>query len=416
MRTSDLIKSLETMPIGDGDLQGQPFETMPFQRRFLHGAFRKGVIRAGLSLARGGGKTGLASQLCLDGIRPEGVLHRPGYEIVLIASSFAQARIGFEAVRRSLELLREDGEYRIRDQQNLADIQHKTSKSRLRVVGCDNRRAHGWRYDLCIADEPSQWGPRGEATAAAVRTALGKRRGARALFIGTRPSSDDHFFSRLLTEQDRSVYGQVHAATVTDPPFHRRTWHKANPGLKHGLPHVDVLAAEARLARKDPSELATFRSLRLNMGTDETHQPMLIDATSWQAIETDTLPPRQGPYALGIDVGETAAFTAAAAYWPATGRLEGFVSCGHNPPLKERAEADGLPGIYQRMHQDDELVLIGNRVVPLGPFLQECVHRYGRPTAIAADRHRQGDLADGAPNTQQTSRTHLARPRMVPRL
>ena len=40
--------------------------------------FRDGVIRAGCSLARGGGKTGMASQICLDGLRPSGALHRPG--------------------------------------------------------------------------------------------------------------------------------------------------------------------------------------------------------------------------------------------------------------------------------------------------------------------------------------------------
>ena len=31
-----------------------------------------------------------------------------------------------------------DDEYRIRDQQNLADIQHLASRARLRVVGCDS--------------------------------------------------------------------------------------------------------------------------------------------------------------------------------------------------------------------------------------------------------------------------------------
>ena len=93
------------------------------------------MVRAGLSLARGGGKTGLASALGLDHIQPAGVLHRPGFEAVLIASSFQQARFGLEAVKTSLELLGEDGEYRIRDQQNLADIQHKRTKARLRVAG-----------------------------------------------------------------------------------------------------------------------------------------------------------------------------------------------------------------------------------------------------------------------------------------
>ena len=353
------------------------------------------MIRAGLSLARGGGKTGLASALCLDAVHPAGVLHKPGFESVLIASSFAQAKLGFEAVRRSLELLGEDGEYRIRDQQNLADIQHRETKARLRVAGADNRRAHGWRVNLVVGDEPSQWGPRGEALAAAIRTSLGKRKGARALFIGTRPASDAHFFARLLAEDDPSVFSQVHAAGRDDSPFQVRTWRKANPGLAFGLPDIEVLRAEARLAKRDSAELATFRALRLNQGTSEIEQSVLIDSGTWQKIETDTLPPRDGPFALGIDLGGTAAFSAVAAFWPRTGRLEGFVACGAQPPLAERARADGVPGVYPQMARLGELVEMGSRVVPVGRLLAEAIQRYGQPQAIAADRWRQGELADG---------------------
>ena len=103
----------------------------------------------------------MASALALDSIRPSGVLHRVGGETVIVASSFAQVRIIFKAVKTSLELMGEDGEYRIRDQQNLADIQHRETKARLRVAGSDNRRAHGWRFNLAIVDEPAQHGPRG---------------------------------------------------------------------------------------------------------------------------------------------------------------------------------------------------------------------------------------------------------------
>ena len=227
-------------------------------------------------------KTGLASALALDAIRPSGALHVPGCETVVIASSFAQARIGFEAVRTSLELLGEDSDYRIRDQQNLADIQHRETKARLRVAGSDNRRAHGWRFNLAIVDEPAQHGPRGESLAAAVRTALGKRRDARVLYIGTRPASDAHFFARLLAEDDPAVFALTYAAPVDDNPFHVKTWRKANPGLEAGFPHVDVLRAEARLAKRDPAELATFRSLRLNQGTSEVESQQLIDAITWR--------------------------------------------------------------------------------------------------------------------------------------
>ena len=171
-----LVKSLESAPVGDGDLIGEPFKCLPYQRKFLDGAFKPGILRAGLTLARGGGKSGLASALALDSIRPAGVLHVVGGETVIVASSFAQARIIFEVVKTSLELMGEDGEYRIRDQQNLADIQHRTTKARLRVAGSDNRRAHGWRFNLAIVDEPAQHGPRGEILAAAIRPA-GEQRG-----------------------------------------------------------------------------------------------------------------------------------------------------------------------------------------------------------------------------------------------
>ena len=395
MLVRDLIASLETAPVGDGDLLGEPFATMPFQRRFLAGAFRSGILRAGLSTGRGSGKTGLASAVLLDALRPAGVLHRPGFESVLIASSFAQARLGFESVRRSLELMDEAGAFRIRDQQNLADIQHRGTGARLRVAGCDNRRAHGWRPNLVIGDEPAQWGPRGEALAAAVRTSLGKRKGARFLLIGTRPASDDHFFARLLAESDRSVYSQVHAASDSDPPYQVRTWRKANPGLRFGLPDVEVIRAEARLAKRDEQEAATFAALRLNLGQDDTAARLLLDAATWRAIETDPLPARSGPCAWGIDLGGTAAFSAVAAYWPRTGRLEGFQACGSEPRLAERAQADGVPGQYQRMRANGELLTLGGRVVPVGPFLAEAVARYGQPSAIAADRWRAGELSDG---------------------
>ena len=137
--------------------------------------------------------------------------------------------------------------------------------------------AKGWRVNLVIGDEPAQWGPRGELLAAAIRTALGKRAGARALFIGTRPASDVHFFTRLLAESDESVYSQVHAAPPSVAPFQVATWRRANPGLAYGFPALEVLKAEARLAKRDPAELATFRALRLNQGTSEVETQHLID-------------------------------------------------------------------------------------------------------------------------------------------
>ena len=74
------------------------------------------------------------------------------------------------------------------------------------------------------------------------------------------------FFARLLAETDRSVYAQVHTAVHRGQSFSSANVAQSQSGAAvSGCLDVAVLAAEARLAKKDPGELATFRSLRLNM-------------------------------------------------------------------------------------------------------------------------------------------------------
>ena len=82
----------------------------------------------------------MASALSLDSIRPAGALHMAGGETIVLVSSFAQARIVFDAALTSLELMGERDAYRVLDQQNMAVIQHRETKARLRVAGSDNRR------------------------------------------------------------------------------------------------------------------------------------------------------------------------------------------------------------------------------------------------------------------------------------
>ena len=56
---------------------------------------------------------------------------------------------------------------------------------------------------------------------------------------------------------------------------------------------------------------------------------------------------------------------------------------------------DGVSGVYEAMRDAGELIQLGGRVVPVGPFLAEAVRRFGLPQAIAADRWRAGELEDG---------------------
>ena len=90
----DLIRYLSGLTVTQGRLAGQAFRVLLWQRRFMSGAFRPGVQSAALSVGRGNGKTALLSGIACATL--DGPLAVPRGETVIVASSFEQARIGFE--------------------------------------------------------------------------------------------------------------------------------------------------------------------------------------------------------------------------------------------------------------------------------------------------------------------------------
>lgn len=138
--------------------------------------------------------------------------------------------------------------------------------------------------------------------------------------------------------------------------------------------------------------LAAFRALRLNTGADDTVQSTLLDAGTWRRITGDV--ERTGRCAWGLDLGQSYAMSACAAYWPASGRLEALASFPTEPGLAERGNQDGVGNLYVRMMQRGELVVTGGEATDIGEFLDLARERFGLPTAIVADRYRAAELRD----------------------
>ena len=373
---------------------GRPFELLPWERRFIDGAF--GVEGdAALSVARGNGKTALISAIACAVVAPAGPLHARRAEVVCAASSFSQGKIIFEDVVAYLQRLGHDltdrRVWRRQDSQNAATIEFKATGARVRCIGSDPKRAHGLRPTLVLADEPAQWETaKRDAMVAALRTGLGKRPGSRLIAFGTRPADSEHWFSKML--DGGADYAQTHAARPGDPPFWARTWRKANPSLP-AMPDLEAaIRREADLARRDPSMLASFRAYRLNQGTDDIVQSTLLDAATWQRIEGEV--ERDGRPVWGLDLGQTEAMAAIAAYWPASGRLEALASFPTEPGLGERGLADGVGSLYQRMETKGELVMTGGEAVDIEALIRIAWERFGPPAAIAADRWKRGELRD----------------------
>ena len=391
---AELIRFLSELTLSGGDHDGDPFTVLPWERRFVQGAFGKPGHSA-LSVARGNGKSALVAGIAAAVADPDGPLNGRRREAVCVASSFDQSKIVFEDV---LAFLREKHDlgnrrkWRLQDSANRAIVEHIPTGARVRCVGSDPKKAHGLRPFLALCDEPAQWdAAKQDRMLAAIRTGMGKTRGARMIALGTRPADPEHWFSKMLTGAG-VAYHQCHAAGANDPPFRARTWAKANPSLSHLPSLAEAIKQEAVHARADPAMLAGFRALRLNMGTSDTEKSMLLDADLWERIEG--IADREGKAIWGCDLGTSAAQSAIAAFWPETGRLEVVAAFPTEPSLAERGLRDGVGGLYGQCAARGELFQCGGAAVDVGALLNEALSRYGAPLGVVADRWREAELRD----------------------
>ena len=390
-RISDQIAAyLSGLTVTQGRLAGQAFTVLPWQRRFVRSAFTASVQSAALSVARGNGKTALLSGIAAATL--DGPLAVPRGETVIVASSFEQARIAFEHVIAFMgDKLADRRRWKIWDTAQQARIEDRMTGARVRCIGSDPRRAHGLAPVLVLADEPAQWPTTtGEAMVAALRTAAGKQPHSRFVALGTRPADVEHWFAKMLA--GGADYAQSHAARADDPPFRKRTWAKANPSL---LAMPDLLAAirtEAEQAKVDPSLLAGFEALRLNLGTSDTEVATLLSAGLWSAIEGEAQ--SVGLCVWGVDLGTSAAQSAVTAFWPMSGRLECLAAFPSDPSLADRGLRDGVGGLYAECARRGELLTLGQRSVDISALLAAALDRFGRPARLVADRWREAELRD----------------------
>lgn len=364
---------------------GSKLDLIYWERRFLAKLERtKGDLA--LSVARGNGKSALCAAIGCAVL--DGPLRVPGADVILVASSFAQAGImGRDVVAYLGDALLDRRTWRKRDTSGIFEIQHRPTGARLRAIGSDPRRMHGLRPVLVLADEPAQWErTKADAALAALRTGLGKFPGSRLIALGTRPDDPGHWFAKMLNDPDAMVY----AARPDDPPFHRRTWKRANPSLD-AFPWLEErIRREAKEARRDPAALASFEALRLNKGTADTERSHLLAPGTWKAAEGHAV--AVGDYVLGVDAGSTEAMSAAAGFWPETGRLSAVAVYGDDPEPKARGLRDGVGDLYARMLGRGELVLSPGRISDLVTLLDTAWERWGRPRAIVTDRWRAAEL------------------------
>ena len=323
-------------------------------------------------------------------IDPRGPLHGRRREVQIVSASFRQSKIIFHDVLAFLGLKGRTPGWKLADTANESYLVHVDSGAAVSAVGLNPNTLHGARPALILADEPAQWpGHLSERAYAALRTGRGKGK-SKMISLGTAPVDGAGWFGSALTGPDSMIYQAPRDAD----PFSIATWRRSNPSLDFMPELLQAIREDAAEARRDPALLSTFKALRLNQGVADHDQALLIDSDTWRAIEGDAA--AVGRPILGLDLGTNAAQSAAAAYWPGSGRLEVVAAFPETPSLGERGLADGVGTLYADCHRAGELIQAGGNATDIRALLTEARRRWGQPSLMVCDRWRLAELKDAA--------------------
>ena len=368
----------------------------PFQRRFIRGAFRPGVLKAVLCCPRGGGKSTLCGWLLAEALDPDGALFAPGSESVLVAGSMDQARAVFSFLRRACG---EEG-FRYQDSGQRVGATHRATNTRVRVASSDAKRAFGIvGARLIIGDEPGAWQDRAGALMYDALETSGGKNLTTLLLIGTRaPGPAGGWWRNLVDhEDDPATYSQVHDAPVDDdgqvPAWDTwRTIRRANPLIGFNPFLRPKLDEELRKARKSDDAMRRFVSYRLNRPQQPASE-VLLTVDQWRQVEARPVPAPDGRPIAALDVGSSRAWSMAALLWR-TGRLDARGVMPGVPTVEAQEAGDARPsGAYRRLLDDGLLVTdAGRRVVRVESLIDRVMAF--QPEVIVCDRFRLDAVRD----------------------
>lgn len=397
------IQFLGLLRVPEGKKAGKPLKLADFQRKFVKGAFTKKIMVGVLSIGRGNAKTALSAGLALGELvgafedRPQ-----PKREIILAARNRDQAKIAFSFILGYLQGLPEadQGQFTIRRGSKLEVEFEGNGGGLVRCIAADGKSILGGAPTLAILDERAAWErEKGDNLENAILSGLGKRDG-RALIISTSAPDDANTFSRWLDEPPPGAYVQEHRPPFGLPADDLESLLIANPGASEGIgsdPEWLVAQAKRAIARGG-SALSSFRNLNRNERISTEDRSVLVTSDEWMSAEVapDDLPAREGPCILGVDLGGSRSMSAAAFYWPETGRLEALGTFPAFPSLADRGASDGVSSRYVEMNERGELSVLGENTVPPGPWLAEIVRQLDgiQPACIVGDRFRHAEFTE----------------------
>ena len=158
-----------------------------------------------------------------------------------------------------------------------------------------------------------------------------------------------------------------------------------NPYLRRTLEREHKAAIQSERAAR------TFRQFRLNLPGDPVDSQPLVTAVEWERVTARPVPAREGRPTIGVDLGGSRSWSAAAAVW-ASGRIESWAIAPGVPTLAEQEREDQVAeGSYSELVRSGGLAVDAGRAVPSIERLLSPIWPW-EPAAVVADPYRSAEL------------------------
>ena len=261
------------------------------------------------------------------------------------------------------------------------------------ILAAERTAGHSSGYDDAILDELGLLEERHRDLVNGLRSSVSARNGR---FIALSILGAAPFTAELLARKDDPGvvvhhYGAPEGCALDS----RDAWLAANPGLGT-VKSWDYMQQASNRAIAVPADAAAFRAHELNQRGDPNLETICAGADYLRCV-VSAMPPRVGDCWIGADVGGAVSFSAAAAFWPESGRIELYAGVGGIPDPLTRSRADGMGGMYPEMVKRGELwIYDGQRETPLVDFVGDLVRRLEGATVagMVADEYRAPRLRD----------------------
>ena len=166
---------------------------------------------------------------------------------------------------------------------------------------------------------------------------------------------------------------------------------RVNPVAAVNLYLKQTLEREHNAALESDRAARTFKNYRLNLPGDPVDQQPLITNSEWDLVVSRPVPECEGRPVIGIDLGGSRSWSAAAALWP-NGRIEAWAIAPGIPSLSDQEREDQVAeGSYVALVRSGGLSVDEGQHVPDVSRLMSRIWNW-EPSAIVSDPYRSAEL------------------------